>query len=90
MGGRLATVGGSRAGYPEGLPFWEAGNRAPEGKKSPGPEAGDEPGIEPCMFLKKKIRPVSESTSINELVMTQLVMSGTVGADERSVFLTLE
>lgn len=22
--------GGSRTGYPEGLPFWEAGNRAPE------------------------------------------------------------
>jgi hypothetical protein len=30
---------------PEGLPFWEAGNRAPERKKSPGPEVGDEPEI---------------------------------------------
>lgn len=42
------------------------------------------------MFLKKKTRPVSKSTSINEPVMTQLVVSRIVGADERSVFLTIE
>lgn len=62
-----------------GLPFWEAGNRAPKRKKPPGPEVGDEPGIGSCVFLKKKIRPVSKSTFANEPVMTQLVMSRMVG-----------
>lgn len=77
--------GGSRTGYPEGLPFWEAGNRALERKKSPGPEVGGEPEIGLCLFLKKKIRSVSKSNSaINEPVMTQLIISRIIGANERS------
>lgn len=72
---------------PRGAAFLGSRKQGSRKKEIPGPEVGGEPEIGLCLFLKKKIRPVSKSNSaINEPVMTQLIISRIFGANERSFY----